>query len=396
MESNPSTKVCITPTPWRSGNHFELLPDGDRFFPRIIEAIESAHSSIEIEMYLVASGQVANRFVDALSRAAARQVRVRFLLDHVGSHDFNQQDRHKLRDSGVSVRFYNRLRRDKKFINLARDHRKIIVIDDQRAFVGGTGITDKFDPNTSHQLAWRELMIEIQGPVVGDWKRLFEHVWSTFKSPYSIQNWREKIKQYRLYFFDKTHFSPSTPHARINGSRGFGSDPIKGALISQLRNAKKRAWISTAYFYPSRKLLREIKKAAMRGVDVRLLLPGAKTDHPSVRFAGQSLYSKLLKHNVRIFEYQPRFLHMKVALIDNWSSIGSCNFDRWNLRWNLEANQEIIDADFSNKVELMLLQDFTHCHCIDEKSWSSRSWFQQFRELFWSTIGGVISKLFFH
>ncbi|MBV1919476.1 MAG: phosphatidylserine/phosphatidylglycerophosphate/cardiolipin synthase family protein, partial [Pseudomonadales bacterium] len=143
------------------------MPDGDRFFPRIIEAIESAHSSIEIEMYLVASGQVASLFVDALSRAAARQVRVRFLLDHVGSHDFNQQDRHKLRDSGVSVRFYNRLRRDKKFINLARDHRKIIVIDDQRAFVGGTGITDKFDPNTSHQYAWRELMIEIQGPVVG-------------------------------------------------------------------------------------------------------------------------------------------------------------------------------------------------------------------------------------
>ncbi len=396
MESNPSTKVCITPTPWRSGNNFELLPDGDLFFPRIIEAIESAHSSIEIEMYLVASGQVANRFVDALSRAAARQVRVRFLLDHVGSHDFSQQDRHTLRNSGVSVRFYNRLRRDKKFINLARDHRKIIVIDGQRAFVGGTGITDKFDPNISHQHAWRELMIEIQGPVVDDWKRLFEHVWSTFKSPYSIQNWREKIQQYRLYFFDKTQFPPSSPHARINGSRGFGSDPIKGALISQLRNAKKRAWISTAYFYPSRKLLREIKKAAMRGVDVRLLLPGVKTDHPSVRFAGQSLYSKLLKNNVRVFEYQPRFLHMKVALIDNWSSIGSCNFDRWNLRWNLEANQEIIDADFSNKVGHMLLQDFTHCHCIDEKSWSSRSWLQQFRELFWSTIGGVISKLFFH
>ena len=396
MESHPSTKVCITPTPWRSGNHFELLPDGDRFFPRIIEAIETAHSTIEIEMYLVASGQVANRFIDALSRAAARQVRVRFLLDHVGSLDFNQQDRHKLRESGVAIRFYNRLRRDKKFINLARDHRKIIVIDDQRAFVGGTGITDEFDPKTSHQHAWRELMIEIQGPVVGDWKRLFEHVWSTFKSPYSIQNWRIKIQQYRLSFFDKTQFSPSTPHARINGSRGFGSVPIKGALISQLRNANKRAWISTAYFYPSRKLRREIKKAAMRGVDVRLLLPGSKTDHPSVRYAGQALYSKLLKNNVRIFEYQPRFLHMKVALVDNWSSIGSCNFDRWNLRWNLEANQEIIDKEFSDKVEEMMLQDFTHCQCIDEISWSSRSWLQKFRELFWSTIGGAISKLFFH
>lgn len=394
MEATSDTNHCITPTPWKPGNQFELLPNGDRYFPRILEAIESAQTSIELELYLVKSSHIADRFVEALCHAASRQVRVRVLLDHVGSHDFNNRDQTRLKEAGVAFRFYNRLRRDKMFKNLARDHRKIIIIDDLRAFVGGTGITDKFDPNTTHQHAWRELMIEIQGPVIEDWKRLFEHIWSTYQGPYSIQNWRDRIQQYRGTFFDKANLSTTTPHARINGSRGFGSDPIKGALINELRKAKHRAWISTAYFYPSRKLRREIKKAAIRGVDVRLLLPGPKTDHPSIRYAGHSYYGRLLRHGVRIFEYQPRFLHMKIAMIDDWSSVGSCNFDRWNLRWNLEANQEIIDQAFADRVADMLLEDFTHCKCIDEKSWSSRSWFHLLREFFWSTLGILVIKLF--
>ncbi|PCJ45089.1 MAG: cardiolipin synthase B [Moraxellaceae bacterium] len=394
MGSSRKTHKFFTPSPWRSGNQFSLLPNGDQFFPEIISAIESAHSSIDLEMYLVESGNVATRFVDALCRAANRKLRVRVLFDHVGSRGFNQQDQLRLKESGVYLRFYNRLRRKKLFRNLARDHRKIIIIDDQLAFVGGTGITDKFDPTTSNQDAWRELMIRIQGPVVRDWKGMFEHIWWHYKSPFNFKNWRNKLQQTKYSSFDNVKLESITPHARINGSRGFGIDPIKGALISQLRKAKRRAWISTAYFYPSRKLRREIKHAALRGVDVRLLLPGPKTDHPSIRYAGQSYYRKLLKCGVQIYEYQPHFLHMKVALIDNWSSIGSCNFDRWNLRWNLEANQEIIDAAFAEDVSNMLLDDFSHCKIIESKHWASRSWFQRFREFFWSRVGLLITKIF--
>src|SRR5690606_24313132 len=152
-------------------------------------------------------------------------------------------------------------------------------------------------------------------------------------------------------------------------------------------------WISTAYFYPSGKLLKSLRKAAQRGVDVRLLLPGPYTDHPSVRHAGRSWYTPLLQDGVRIFEYQPRVLHMKLALVDDWCSVGSCNFDRWNLRWNLEANLEVIDHHFSQNTKSMLVNDFANSIEYTLKKWKQRSLLEKFREHFWKYIGLILNRL---
>jgi len=183
------------------------------------------------------------------------------------------------------------------------------------------------------------------------------------------------------------------PQARVNATRGLGNNSIIGALPAEIKKADALIWMSTAYFYPPGKLLKALRKAALRGVDVRLLVPGPYTDHPSVRYAGRAWYSTLLRDNVRIYEYQPRFLHMKLALVDDWCSVGSCNFDRWNLRWNLEANMEAIDSEFSRNLEAMLVNDFAQSVEYTLSQWKQRSRWEKAREYFWKYVGLILNRL---
>lgn len=383
------------PLPWRTGNSFELLINGDVFFPEILKAIVNAKSHIEIELYLFESGKIANEFIRALTQAARNGVTVRLLLDYIGSKKLRTRDRHRLREHGVQLRFYNRLQARRILHNLARDHRKIVTIDDRVAFVGGTGVSDDFDPHSKGDRAWRELMVKITGPVVKDWRALFARAWQHYKGPEGLKNWRQRIYDFTQSHKKHPRLLTDKPQARVNGSRGMGSEQIKGALVTELRKARYTAWIATAYFYPSRKLRKAIRKAAKRGVDVRLLLPGPKTDHPSVRYAGRTYYSELLKDGVKIYEYQPRFMHMKVAVVDDWVTVGSCNFDRWNLRWNLEANQEAIDPAFAEDIRNMMVEDFKECILYTPQTWPNRPLHQKIKERFWFNIGAFIEQIFY-
>ncbi|MDX1692993.1 MAG: phospholipase D-like domain-containing protein [Ketobacteraceae bacterium] len=394
-DSSQSQAADYPPLPWRTGNHFKLLINGSTFFPAIIDAIDQARETIEVELYLVESGVVANRFIDALIRASERNVTVRMLIDYVGSQRFRARDRNRLNDHGIQLRLYNRFQTKRIFHNLARDHRKIVTIDDEVAFVGGTGISDHFSADVLADRAWRELMLEIRGPVVKDWRALFERGWKQHDGPVGLKHWRQ-----RIYDFTQTHkkhhrLPTDQPQARVNGSRGMGSEQIKGALITELRKAKYAAWFASAYFYPPRKLRKAFEKAARRGVDVRLLLPGPRTDHPSIRYAGRTYYESLLEAGVRIYEYQPSFMHMKIAVVDDWVTAGSCNFDRWNLRWNLEANQEIIDPEFANQVRDMLVEDFKSAKLYTSQTWPERHLLVKLKERFWANVGILLEQLFY-
>lgn len=383
------------PLPWRTGIRHKLLVNGGEFFPAIIEAIENAREQVEVELYLVESGAIADCFIDALIQACERGVKVRMLIDYVGSQKFRARDRNRLHDNGVQLRLYNRFQTRRIFHNLARDHRKIVTIDDRVAFVGGAGISDDFSQEAHGDKAWRELMLEITGTAVKDWRALFERAWEQHQGPAGLKHWRQ-----RIYDFTQTHkkhrrLTTNEPQARVNGSRGMGSEQIKGALVTELRKAKYTAWFASAYFYPPRKLRKAIEKAAQRGVDVRLLLPGPRTDHPSIRYAGRTYYQGLLEAGVKIYEYQPSFMHMKIAVVDDWTTAGSCNFDRWNLRWNLEANQEIIDPDFANQVRDMLVQDFKESKLYTLQTWPERPLLQKLKERFWANVGIFLEQLFY-
>lgn len=368
-------EFTTTGWPWRLGNDFRLLDGGAEFFARMHGAIDAAQLYVLMEMYLVRSGAVVTAFIDAFSRAVRRGVRVCVIFDAFGALGLSRADRRRLLDAGVELRFFNPLRIRNRLSNLLRDHRKLLLADGTVAFVGGTGLADEFAPGARHG-PWRELMVEIQGPVVGDWQRAFARTWRRFGPELSLP-------------------PASTPAARPDGAAGRLAlsearhrSVLANGVLGRIQNARARAWIMSAYFVPSRRFRKALRSAARRGVDVRLLLPGARTDHPWVRQAARRFYGKLLRSGVRIFEYQPCMLHAKLILCDDWVSIGSSNLDRWSFRWNLEANQEIADARAADAAAAVFAGDFSASRAMSRRYWRQRAWIDRLRE----NIAGVLDR----
>ena len=378
--------------PWRVDNHFETLVDSTEFFPRMLAAIGVARRFLLLEMYLVESGTVADRFIDALLETAERGVRVYLLFDDYGSVKLNPRDRKRLLHRNIQTVFYNPLpsysilhnvyRIVWRHINrgLYRNHRKLLLIDGTLAFAGGAGITDAVDVPDTPEMRWRETMIAIQGPVLEDWQQLFTESWNRYAK-----------QSLTLPDVTLTSFDNGPPgRVTVNERHRTG---IQRSLLKQLKSARQRIWFSTAYFFPSWNIRRKLKRAARAGVDVRLLLPGPVTDHPGARYASHRFYGRLLKNGVRIHEYTPRFLHAKTVLCDDWVTIGSCNYDRWNLLWNLEANQEIQNRDMAAKVAGIFMNDFANSREITPGEWAQRSWRLRILEWFWKQVEFLSLKI---
>lgn len=373
--------------PWRQGNQFALLNDGPAFFPRMIELIEAAQHHVEFEQYLVESGACATVMLDVLCAAAQRGVRVRCLFDDFGCQALLPADRLRLSNAGVQLRWYNPLRWRRGLRNVYRDHRKLLLVDGQYAFVGGTGVTDEFWIPGEAQSAWHELMVEIAGPLVGDWQQLFDREWLACQA-------RTVWPARPLLGFKSL---PKPPAGQGLGRVAYADAQqhrdILQSLLRALTLSKKRIWLATPYFLPTWKVRRALYKAAERGVEVRLLLSGRHTDHPPVRFAGQRYYPKLLKKGVRIFEYQPRFLHLKMVLVDDWVSIGSCNFDHWNLRFNLDANLEALDLSLSAAALECFNTDFANSLEVTFDQWRARPWWRRLQQRLWGWLDRLVVNL---
>ncbi len=367
--------------PWRSGNQIELLVDGNRYFPAMLAAIDTARRYVLLEIYLCDAGRIATLFVEAFLRAAGRGVAVHLLLDDYGSSALLRQYRSRLEQAGVEVIAYNPMRWFHLRHNLLRDHRKLLLVDGQVAFIGGTGITDAFDPQTTPHHFWRENMARIEGPCVADWQTGFTSVWNAWSpAPLPIATPPPK------------GFSGGSHGRVVLGDRSHRAD-LKRSILSHVRRARRRVWIATAYFIPSWKLRRALRRAAGQGIDVRLLVPGREVDVPGVRHASRRYYGKLLRQGVRIFEYQPRFLHEKLVVCDGWVSLGSSNLDRWNLTWNLDANQEVDDPRFLAKVEATFLADLAEAREYTYAEWQIRPLGRRLAEWFWGGIDLALARL---
>lgn len=368
---------------WRKGNRFDILVDSNTFFPRMLEAIREAKHTILLEMYLVRPGKVADRFIDALRGAAERGVRVYLLLDDFGTHELTPREHGRLLHDNIQVVYYNPLPDYSLIYNLYRifwkhttrglyrDHRKLLLVDDTLAFSGGAGITDEVDSPGLPERRWRETMVQIRGPVIADWRQLFLDSWNRYADT-------------------PLQLSTEIPSPFDNGQAGRVTvnkarqrTGVQRSLIKHIREAREQVWFATAYFIPSRNIRRALALAAENGIDVRLLLPGPVTDHPGARHAGWRYYGRLLKNGVRIFEYMPRFFHAKTVLCDSWVTIGSCNYDRWNLQWNLEANQEVDDPETAISITGIFREDFRNCREVTLEDWESRSPLQRAKEWFW-------------
>jgi cardiolipin synthase A/B len=363
--------------PWRSGNRFRLLSASEQYFDCMLQAIEAASAYVLLEMYLVESGIIAGRFVEALGRAARRGVRVCVVFDGFGSLKLASGYRRNLTEAGVELRTFNPIRLRTKLQNFLRDHRKLLLIDGAIAFVGGVGLTDEFALPGRPGQPWRDLMVEITGPVVADWQRAFDRTWRRTGSPLGLP--------------DPAPFPDLAEGAegRVALSEARERSVLANGVVRRIDAARSRAWIMSAYFVPSRRFRKALRRAARRGVDVRLLVPGPLTDHPWVRQAARRYYGKMLRNGVRIFEYQPRMLHAKMIICDDWMSIGSSNLDRWSFKWNLEANQEVQNAAFAAVAAGVFEEDCLQSEMLSRREWPQRAWVDRLQE----RIAGVLDRM---
>ena len=312
----------------------------------MLAAIDGSRRYVLAEFYLVESGQVMDRFIAALTRAAARGVRVCVVFDAIGARGLGEADRTRLRTGRVDLIFFNAAGWWALPRLLLRDHRKLLIVDGIVGFTGGTGLADMFSPNARPDGYWLDCIVEIAGPVLDDWHMLFARTWkrSTHRHLDVLPRASPAVLPGEL--------------GRVAATMGLGTNELERSIINRIRKANTRIWIATAYFWPSRRLRRALRGAARRGVDVRLQLAGSHTDAPAARRAGRLFYARLLSSGVVIYEYQPRFLHTKLVLCDDWVSIGSSNLDRWGVLWNLDANQEIDSPAFARQAETMFTRTF--------------------------------------
>ncbi|MGY6567339.1 MAG: phospholipase D-like domain-containing protein [Halomonadaceae bacterium] len=366
---------------WKHCNRITLIPDSERFIPELLEAIDRAEESVWFEQYLIESGRMTRRFFDAMERAAQRGVAVHVALDSFGAVSLGQRDRERLSAAGVALRHYNpfmmrRLRR-----NLNRNHRKLLLVDRRVAYTGGYCLTDDYLGD------WFDVVVRAEGPVVEDWIRLFADLWESSRT----RGDKAPIDR------ERPAASASAREwempARLVHNEGPSDMSIRHSLHQRMAMAKQRLWMYTPYFLPSRQLRKLIGDTAQRGVDVRLLVAGKGHDHPSVRYAGQRHFGELLDAGIHIYEYQPRFTHAKFCIVDDWATVGSCNFDHWSLHWNLEANVEVEHPGFAAELTELFESHMGDSKPVRLEEWSQRSSAQRYRERFAALVSTWLAGL---
>ena len=369
---------------WRTGNKVQLLIDGDQFFERMLAAIDGAEESLFLEFYMVSSGGVTDRFIEALTQAAGRGVRVCWIVDDFGGRHLRHDDEKRINQAGISLVRYNPIRLGKLKKNFFRDHRKLMLVDRKIGYIGGTGISDEYlatvPISESEPASWHEIMIQVEGPVILDLLHLFATQW-------------RKISGEFITDIELNYSACGETKAKVATVQGAYQQDIKLAFVRHIRTSENRVWLATAYFLPSLSVRRSLRLAARKGVDVRLIVAGPCTDHPWIYHASKRYYRRLLKAGVRIYEYQPSFLHTKLGVCDQWVSAGSCNLDHWNLRWNLEANLEIVEPELTEQVIELLQSDMQRSREITYEKWQKRPWLLKLKELAWSIVSQLLLKI---
>ncbi len=361
------------------GNQAVLLQNGDNFFPSILEAIQAAKSSVNIELYIFARGKMAETFAEALCAKAQQGVEIRVLVDSVGEGlgPLGQ----KMVDCGVKLRIYKPVRLRSISKTGDRTHRKIITVDGRIGFTGGMAIDDRWAGNARNESEWRDTVVRLEGPVVLQLQRVF------------LENWLYTTGE----FLDGEGQFPvaDTPGAMkaqaIASSRTSQLSMAKPHYYMPIQAAQDRIWIQNAYFLPDPDLKTALIAAAARGVDVRVVVPGEHTDIRAVRYSGRRNYHDLMKAGVKIYEFQPTMLHSKIMLVDDlWCSIGSINFTSRSMKSNAEANVAIYDSRFAEQVRLMMEQDMARSEQISLDQWRQRNVFERIKEVYF----GLYSTLF--
>ena len=343
-----------------SATAFRWLRSGDEAFPAMLRAIDAAHESVRLEMYIFSASPLADRFRDALVRAAQRGARVQVLLDAFGSFHLSDSYWDSLVEAGGQFRWFNPLAFGRM---LYRDHRKILVCDEEAAFVGGLNIAPEYEGDGVER-GWRDLGIEVHGALA---RELAESVDASFELTDAPHKRLQRLRKATA----RTTTSAETWRLLLSGP-GRGYNFLKRTLATDLANAKDVRMVS-AYFLPTWKIRRELERVTRRGGRVQLVLAG-KSDVRLSQRASQRLYTPLMRRGIEIYEYQPQILHAKLFLIDEQVYVGSSNLDARSLNINYELLVRITDPLAVSEARAIFAEILENCRRIEPAVWrKSRS-----------------------
>lgn len=342
------------------------MGSGDEIFPAMLEAINSATNSIRLETYIFLADSLGEQFREALVNAGLRGVKVTLLLDAFGSQSVPANFWAPLKAAGGEARYFNPVLL-KRFGY--RDHRKILVCDDHTAFVGGFNISRQYQGDGIHS-GWRDLGLRLRGPLAGALAGVFDEMFERA----DVQH-KPFVRLRRTSAKRDVHM----PDGRLLlAGPGRGRNPFEAALHHDLRRAQNVQIIS-AYFLPTWRIRRELARVVRRGGRVQLILPGKSDVYLSI-LAARSLYRRLLRAGIEIYEYEPQILHAKLIVIDQTVYAGSSNLDARSLRINYELMLRVTNRGLVTGAREIFTGYLAHCRRIEYNAWiRSRTWWRRFK-----------------
>jgi cardiolipin synthase len=388
MHAHAHALVAGLSEPLVTGNRVDLLQDGPGTYAAMFEAIDRAQDHVNLESYILEAEGPGEEFARRLIARAKAGVRVNVLYDSFGSIGTPASYFEHLRANGVNVCEYNPLRRLGNLLSRAlhlRDHRKLMVVDGRIGFIGGVNISSVYSAGSSPLAAltgsgagsadapkpgWRDTHVRVEGPIVAQLQRLFMRHWSKHSS----------IALRGTHYFPPLAPAGTQRVALAACDAGRRRNPFYRALLAALDASQQRIYLTTAYLVPTRRLMRSIVRAARRGVEVHLMLPGI-SDFWAPLQAGRSHYARLLRAGVHLHELHDTLLHAKTCVIDGiWTTVGSSNLDWRSFLHNAEANLVVLDAGLAREMEHVFQSDIARSKEIDRAAWAQRGLRQRILE----------------
>jgi cardiolipin synthase len=382
LERHNAVVESVTESPLTKGNKVTLLADGQAAYAAMFKAMQGARDHINLETFIIDDDDVGREFSDLLLKKQAEGIQVNLIYDSVGSIANSAAFFQRLRDGGIQIVEFNPINPLKAHGNwlLAHpDHRKILIVDGTIAITGGINISSVYSSELSRRdddegtpLPWRDTDVQIEGPAVAEFQKLFLDTWSKQNGPeLSGRNYYPKMKE------------EGNALVRVVGSTP-GSDNRLTFIVyvAAITFAERSIHLTNAYFIPDDQILKAFTDAAKRGVDVKIILPGT-TDSSLALYAARYNYSELLESGVKIYERRNALLHAKTAVIDGaWSTVGSTNLDYWSLLNDDEVNAIVLSREFAAEMEKTFAKDLVESHPIKWEDWKERPLFSKMREWF--------------
>ncbi len=360
------TTEKLAKMPFTQGNKIELLINGKETFDAIFNAIESAKEYIIIQFFTVKNDNLGNELKDKLISKSKENIKIYFLFDEIGCFGLPKKYIEDLQNAGVSIRsFKTKKGWTNPFQLNFRNHRKIVIIDGKISFVGGHNVGDEYLGLSKKFGHWRDTHVKVQGPAVQATQLAFLEDWYWAAKEIPKLNWTSPL------FLENQHILvlPSGPADELETCSLFFQYAIN--------YAKKRIWITSPYFVPEPQIISSLHLAAMRGVDVRIILP-EKPDHILVYLSSFAFLDDLTKSGVKFYRYKKGFLHQKVMLIDDdVATVGTVNFDNRSFHINFEITLLTVDHKFAQETEEMLIKDFNECRQLEGNEYKDKPfWFK--------------------